>query len=349
MDKISLLSLIKLYKVYWWKIKEDTVNYVVLENPNIEDTDAFWNKKNISSIPKYLDNFEDFRSTFNLKAKKLLKYTNKDEQEELNFKINEIFENIKSVNDRIAFRFLEAKQNINLTKIKNTVNKLYDLIGKYSGLVWKSLFNPNKLTFQHTTTWSFVLNIGLPVLEQSKQDREIIDDFNPNTRFVQILESIVKWDLDSFLVEIKNYRNKDNLKSFISKLKEFNNEILWDTEIYYFNKNSYTKVAPKISKEEKEQILETIKEIEDQINKPYKKEILKVWILELRKPIWKRISKIEFLTLDDNEEVFVWSDIPEEKFKILREKDKNDNNVILKDIEYMNLWTYSRILDAEIV
>ena len=84
--KLSLLDLINLFKEHWWQVKEDKPNYVVLINPDIKDTDAFWNLKNVLSIPKYLDDLEDFRSTFELKTQKLLKYVlNEKEKEKLKY------------------------------------------------------------------------------------------------------------------------------------------------------------------------------------------------------------------------------------------------------------------------
>jgi len=280
-------------------------------------------------IPYYFSNSSFVNWLINILKSKL-------QDEDL--KLDLIWLEILNQQQLFAVRFLEEKEKINIHYAIDTILWFKD---SYKSILPNEKIS-DKIDFYEPKKWSFVITFGLPDTSQ------ILQEYDINNLFTKHITKVLNWEVEETLDDF----NKENLKGFLWSLKRFAKVVLWQAEIYSVNQNGLDIVAEKISQTKRQQILHDITEIEKNLNKPEKIDKLELAILWLEG--WERFeisNKAKFIwTFDKQIEVeFRWSKIKDKDFKIIEQKKAQENeDIILKNVEYIKLKDYYRILNAEI-
>lgn len=336
MASISLIPLIEIFEENHYENIENNDDYVIL-----------WKKEwetiiDKIMIPKAEEEKDEYISIINRKMDRLIKSSNNEEDvEQLEFEKNILKLAAETNNEKLSFR-IKNTNHVSLDKLKKIVSKFSNLSTKYGELIWDTSFF-NEINFLQTTKWSFVINVSLPNV-----DSAIMEDFNKNQMFVDILEDVSHNEYDTILW---NYHSNNLIKPFISWLKEFSDEVLGDAEMFYTTNRKLNKVINIISHEEKKQISESLKEIEETIQNPIQINDKEFTIVSTCNPIWNRIAKVVLLTTLDNmnDVEFQWSWISWEDLSFIKERNSHDESVFLRNINFIKLKDYYRIISAEIV
>jgi len=334
MGRITLQPLIELYKEYGYSVYKDGTSYVLMN----KDSDKVM-------IPKYEEDSSEFITTVNLKFNRLIKAESEENKiEELKFKRDILLLSADSQEDKVSFRIPDVKK-ASLDFIKKICSKFYSLAEKYWSIAWDSSFQDD-MNFLQTTEGSFVINISLP--KQENWGNALLDWFDINETFINIISEVSEDSYDN----INLGGSAQELKAFVSKLREFSEEILWKTELYLTNKEKTKKVVSIISDDQKENITNFLKEFEDHMISPLTSEQQEFSINMTANPTTNRIAKVIFLgEFQGSPSEFRWSWMPNAIFRELKRRDAEQDwgaQVILKNIQFIKLRNYYRILSAEL-
>lgn len=334
MGRITLQPLIDLYSEYGYSIYKNEDSYVLMQ----KESDKVM-------IPKYEENAKEYLSTLELKINRLLKQeTDTTAIEKLKFERDVLRLSAENEEDRLSFRIPDVKE-ISLELLKGISNKLHGLASEFWSIVKDSQF-PNKINFLQTTKGSFVLNVALPRREL-EENAPLIPGHDKNEQFVEIIENGINGNFETIL---DNLQNNINVKSLVWKLREFSEEVLSNAEVYSTNRTSFRKIIRILDSEEKKEVLNSIRELEESIVNRLSLPSKEFTVLSNSNAAWNRISKVKLLTsLDSNTDVeFHWSDLSWEDLKYIKEKDIQDMSITLKNIQFIKLRNYYRILSAEL-
>jgi len=336
MASISLIPLIEIFEKNRYENIENNDLYVVLWKKEWEN---FIDK---IMIPKYEEDKDEYVSIVNRKMDRLINSSaDNDLIEELNFQKNILKLSAVTDNDKLSFRIMHSDR-VKIDKFKKIITKFSTLAQRYGELIWDREFS-EELDFLQTTKWSFVINVSLPPHQET-----LIDDVNKNQTFVDILSDTSKNDFDTILW---NYQWYEWIKSFIWWLKDFSEEVLCDAEMFYTTKKSLNKVINIISTEQKKDISESLKEIEETIQHPYQLDEKEFTIISTTNPIWNRITKVQLSTTLDSisEVVFLWSWVSVEDFTYIKQRNSRDESIFLRNVRFIKLRDYYRIISAEVI
>mgnify|MGYP001687216371 CR=1 FL=1 len=334
MGRITLQPLIDLYSEYGYSIYKNEDSYVLMQ----KESDKVM-------IPKYEENAEEYLSTLELKINRLLKQeTDTTTIEKLKFERDVLKLSAENEEDRLSFRIPDVKE-ISLELLKGISNKLHGLASEFWSIVKDPQF-PNKINFLQTTKGSFVLNVALPRREL-EENAPLIPGHDKNEQFVEIIENGINGNFETIL---DNLQNNINVKPLVWKLREFSEEVLSNAEVYSTNRTSFRKIIRILDSEEKKEALNSIRELEESIVNKLSLPSKEFTVLSNSNAAWNRISKVKLLTsLDSNTDVeFHWSNLSWEDLKYIKEKDIQDMSIILKNIQFIKLRNYYRILSAEL-
>ncbi len=335
MESISLKPLINIFEKYHYKIYEDNENFVLMDKES-EQGDII----DKIMIPKSENNIKEYISIINIKFDRLIRQEeNKDFIENLEMERDILLADSDN-HDKISIRIKNTKDVV-LDRMKKIINKFSNLAQRYWDLIWDSEFS-SSLKFLQTSKWSFVVNISLP-----DKGQPLFEEFNRNDDFVCILKSVSENKYDF----INNKHWWQEMKQFCTSLKEFLDDVLWDTELYYTTDKSLTKIVNTITKEEKDTIYDSLKEIEENILNPIPIEEKNFMIIGTTNWIGNRISSVKLTTSLDNQRdyEFNWSWLDNDDLSYIKKRDADDQDIILRNIKCIKLKDYYRILSAEVV
>lgn len=335
MESISLKPLINLFEEYHYEIYDDNDNFVLMNKKS--DQEVIIDK---IMIPKSESDIKEYASIINIKFDRLIKQeTDKEIIEELEMERDILLADSDN-HDKISIRIKNTKDVV-LDRMKKIINKFSNLAQKYWDLIWDSSFSSN-LKFLQTSKWSFVVNISLP-----DKWPVLMEDVNKNDAFAEILKSVSENKYDF----ITNNHWWQEMKQFCSSLKEFSDDVLWDTELYYTTNNSLDKIVNTITQEKKDTISESLKQIEENILNPIFIEEKNFIIITTTNWIGNRISSIKLTTSLDNERnhEFHRSGLDNNDLSYIKKRNADDQDVVLKNIRCIKLKDYYRILSAEVI
>lgn len=326
--------MIDLYSEYGYSVYTNEDSYVLMQKGSDK-----------VMVPKYEENTEEYLSTLELKINRLLKQeTDTTAIEKLKFERDVLRLSAENEEDRLSFRIPDVRE-ISLELLKGISGKLHGLATEFWSIVQDSQF-PNKINFLQTTKGSFVLNVALPKREL-EENAPLIPGHDKNEQFVEIIENGINGNFETIL---DNLQNNINVKPLVWKLREFSEEVLSNAEVYSTNRTSFRKIIRMLDSEEKKEVLNSIRELEESIINKINLPSKEFTVLSNSNAAWNRISKVKLLTsLDNNTDVeFHWSDLSGEDLKYIKEKDIQDMSITLKNIQFIKLRNYYRILSAEL-
>jgi len=326
MDTINFQPLIKFLKEIWFE-------EIYSDEKKVELKKEDMSKIGILIIPRQTSNKLVFNWTFNTIFNILIENNLAQEYE---LKILE--KNMLNNQNIISIRFF-SNFKLKLEETYKTMKSFFDSYRNFLNIENKWDI-ASEIDYFLPSKWSFILNFWLPKVENGL----LMEENNLNKIFTQTINNLLTWNEDKILDLIE----PSKLKPFIKELHSFAKTVIWKAEIYNANKNWLSVIIEKVWQTKRNEIIESLKKIEhdleDEINIPKKIFVIK-WISWTIKD--KTKQAILETELEWKEVIFKRSFSDNNILKKISELYLN-NDLQLKNIKYIRLKDYYRILNAEI-